>query len=685
MRRLTEGPDQAPGQTSAGGAPNGIPTPGSGVVRGRVVLPYFVFAMTCYLVAPYLGLSSREVDPRIAEVWPTGGVGFVLLTVVWHAGRRILTGTLTAMVLVFAGTALLLGYSATHSVWWALTGVLQSVLMVWWYRRALGDAGWIPRHPRDLASLLHAAVGSSVVLGVLGGFPALGPDEVFSRLLLWWVLRNTVFCFIGAATFLLIFYARREDDPLPPSPVWNRVGLLLASALCVYGTYYDPSLPLSWLLIVPSVWGGLTLTLRGTAYLSLTVSLMAMLMTYLPHNQFGYTRWLPAASIVDLLVIASTVFMLLLTLFRVQRARLVAELAEQSAHSEDQRQMLEAVFETMTDGVMVFTLGNVPKYNGAARRLLGRSIPQAKPGSWVNYFGVSAADGTPIHDRDVRRLLVEAERTGVSPTLELVVRPPDGKPRYLDLTVHPFTASSDRSAMMLLHDVTTKRARLRELTNFAGTVAHDLRGPLTVLDGWLELAEDSNEEGDREQVDEALSRARDGSRRMRQVIEDWLGYTVVQNGQLHPERVELEPLVSEIISTHRSGWDDADEAEFALALEHAVAADPALLRQVLDNLVGNAIKYTPPGTTPSVRITSAVDDEPGWIRLEVTDNGMGIPEGEEERIFEEFHRGPRAGRSAGTGLGLSLSRRIVARHGGQLTARSNPEGGSTFTFILPAA
>ena len=144
---------------------------------------------------------------------------------------------------------------------------------------------------------------------------------------------------------------------------------MTVSALCVYGTYYDPSLPLSWLLIVPSVWGGLTLTLRGTAYMALTVSLMAMLMTYLPHNQFGYTRWLPAASIVDLLVIASTVFMLLLTLFRVQRARLVAELAEQSAHSEDQRQMLEAVFETMTDGVMVFTLGNVPKYNGAARRL----------------------------------------------------------------------------------------------------------------------------------------------------------------------------------------------------------------------------------------------------------------------------------------------------------------------------
>ena len=71
--------------------------------------------------------------------------------------------------------------------------------------------------------------------------------------------------------------------------------------------------------------------------------------------------------------------------------------------------------------------------------------------------------------------------------------------------------------------------------------------------------------------------------------------------------------------------------------------------------------------------------------VEVTDHGIGVPAGEEELIFEEFHRGPVEGRTAGTGLGLALTRRIVALHGGQLSARRNPGRGSTFTFTLPEA
>jgi signal transduction histidine kinase len=105
----------------------------------------------------------------------------------------------------------------------------------------------------------------------------------------------------------------------------------------------------------------------------------------------------------------------------------------------------------------------------------------------------------------------------------------------------------------------------------------------------------------------------------------------------------------------------------------------------MDNLVGNAVKYTEPGVPPRIVVSSTADDEPGWVCVEVTDRGVGIPEGQEERIFEEFHRGPARGRSASTGLGLALTRRIVALHGGRLSARRNPEGGSTFSFTLPLA
>ena len=87
------------------------------------------------------------------------------------------------------------------------------------------------------------------------------------------MLRNTVFCFVGAATFLVIFYGAATRC-LPTSPWYNRVGLLLVvPMICVYGTYIDPTLPLSWLLMIPCVWGGLTLTVRGRRYLALTVAL----------------------------------------------------------------------------------------------------------------------------------------------------------------------------------------------------------------------------------------------------------------------------------------------------------------------------------------------------------------------------------------------------------------------------
>src|SRR4029079_6326186 len=135
-----------------------------------------------------------------------------------------------------------------------------------------------------------------------------------------------------------------------------------------------PSLPLSWLLIIPSVWGGLTLTVRGTGYLALTVALAAASMSLLPQNQFGYKGLFPASSIMDLLVIASAAFTLLLALMREQRAALIDELDRKGAESEAQRRMLETVFDSMSDGVVIVDNASVSMYNTAARQLLGRPI-----------------------------------------------------------------------------------------------------------------------------------------------------------------------------------------------------------------------------------------------------------------------------------------------------------------------
>ncbi len=671
MLRASEVADPASAHAAAD-APTGL--------SGRRLVSCFAFASVCYLIAPWMGLDSREVDPRIAEVWPPGGVGFVLLSTVWFARRRAVGATLALMFLVFAGTAVAMDYTPGVAIWLALTGVGQPVLMTWLYRRHMSREGWAPRVPNDVAALLLAAVSSSILLGLIGGFPSLTPDMLPSKVLLWWVLRNTVFCFVGGVTFMVMFHGRRSTI-LPASSWLNRVGLVATAVACVYGTFYDPSLPLSWLLIVPSVWGGLTLTVRGTGYLSITVALLAASMSYVPRNKFGYSGILPASSIVDLLVIASTTFALLLTLMRQQRGELIDELDRKGAESETQRRVLETVFNSMTDGVIIVNDSEVSLYNSAARQLLARPIPLGRPESWVEAFGLASPEGAALDDDDLRRGLFVRDSETHAKSLEVLVGH-DDTARILDVTAQPLDDVATPSTVILLHDITAQRARLRELSNFAGMVAHDLRGPLTVLDGWLEIVQDSDDE---QLVEDALSKARDASKRMRQVIEDWLNYTVVQNGQLRPDAVKLAEVASEIIESRQALWSDGAEPRFELDLRHCVEADPGLLRQLLDNLVGNAIKYTAPDQAPLVQICSERDVEPDWIRVNVVDQGIGIPEGEEELIFEEFHRGPVEGRSAGTGLGLALTRRIVGLHGGALSARRNPEGGSTFTFTLPEA
>jgi signal transduction histidine kinase len=119
----------------------------------------------------------------------------------------------------------------------------------------------------------------------------------------------------------------------------------------------------------------------------------------------------------------------------------------------------------------------------------------------------------------------------------------------------------------------------------------------------------------------------------------------------------------------------------------SVWADPGLVRQLFDNLLGNAVKYVAPGVRPRVDVRARTDDGPGdgdWAEIRVTDNGIGIPEDQRELVFETFHRVQRDGYQ-GTGLGLAICRRIVERHGGSIHAEPGPDGhGTTMVVRLPA-
>ncbi len=223
------------------------------------------------------------------------------------------------------------------------------------------------------------------------------------------------------------------------------------------------------------------------------------------------------------------------------------------------------------------------------------------------------------------------------------------------------------------------RARERELVGFAGVVAHDLRSPLARIMGYADfLHEEAYDQLDSMQRD-FLARLRTGAGHMSVLIDDLLDYATAENRPMASVPVDLQRVAEEIAR------DRAAEREATVTVEDlpTVNGDPTLLRQVLDNLIGNAIKYTPADREPRVRVGCQAAGAGRW-RCEVADNGIGIPDRERAAVFDAFTRVSGSENFPGTGLGLAIVHRIVERHEGRVGVDPNPGGGSVFWFTLPA-
>lgn len=328
--------------------------------------------------------------------------------------------------------------------------------------------------------------------------------------------------------------------------------------------------------------------------------------------------------------------------------------------------------------------GSITMHNRSARTLLGRQVPARAPTSWTDYFAVRAADGS--------RRMVDSELTflsgleqGPGSEHDYGITGQDGLQRIVAATSQRVPTAEGTRLLLLFHDVTAEHARVRELRGFAGTVAHDLRGPLTSLSGWMEAADDELAEDDPVAGRMALYKARQASLRMRHLIDEYLAFTVTREGLLRLGEVPLAELVDEVTDLYVSD-DPRLDPRFEIDVTHVSRVDRALTRQLLANLVGNAVKYSRPGVPAHVTVRSRTDAEPGWVQVAVVDRGVGLQPGDEERIFAVFERSDKdADAYQGTGLGLALCHSIVARHGGHISASSNEFGGATFCFTLPAA
>jgi two-component system, OmpR family, phosphate regulon sensor histidine kinase PhoR len=256
--------------------------------------------------------------------------------------------------------------------------------------------------------------------------------------------------------------------------------------------------------------------------------------------------------------------------------------------------------------------------------------------------------------------------------------------RTFQVSVRAFPAESEPAAILLLRDVTELQRLGRVRRDFVANISHELRTPVTSL----RLLTDTlaKELTANPAATEWIAKLRQQVDVLQQLAEEMMGLALIESGQMPIRLLEtrLIDVVDESLKILRA---QAEHKQITIAIDVppdlCALADPEAVRKVINNLLHNAIKFTPTQGRIVVR-ARAIDDN---VEIEITDNGIGIPARELPRIFERFYKteqGRAAGRERGTGLGLAIAKHIVEGHGGKIWAESSEGKGSTFFFTLPA-
>lgn len=265
--------------------------------------------------------------------------------------------------------------------------------------------------------------------------------------------------------------------------------------------------------------------------------------------------------------------------------------------------------------------------------------------------------------------------------------------RRMEFSLAQAHAELERHSHTLEATVTERTARLREavgeLEAFSYSIAHDMRAPLRSMQGFSRLLLEEHAAQLDKDGGSYLRRIIASSDRLDRLIQDVLNYSRVVQQDLRMENVDTQKLVEDIIATYPNLQKPRAEIYIESPLPH-VNANSAALTQVISNLLGNAVKFVRPGTLPEVRISAVrkyqktPDGDVAWVRLEFCDNGIGIPQDAQHRLFAMFQRLNRPELYEGTGMGLAIVRKAVERMGGNLGVDSEENRGSRFWVELKA-
>lgn len=334
---------------------------------------------------------------------------------------------------------------------------------------------------------------------------------------------------------------------------------------------------------------------------------------------------------------------------------------------ENERDKLDTLFLHMTDGVVAFDHdGHLIHCNPAANDLLRRKVEpdctyEELLGDMHPFEEVLALQRPNYVEEELR----VGERT-------------------LDLYLAPFSDHKKGGVLIVLHDMTEQHRNEERRKEFVANVSHELRTPLTNVRSYAETLRDG---GDipRDTADSFLDIIITETDRMTHIVQDLLTLSRLDagNAELVLSRFPFGEAIHSVVQAnalnarqhrHQLTYDPPESLPL-------IVGDRSRLEQVMMNVIGNAIKYTPDGG--HIHITAGSTEDTVW--MEVSDDGIGIPEKDRERIFDRFYRvdKARSRESGGTGLGLSIAREIVSRHHGSIALAPHPGQGTTVRLTLP--
>ncbi|WP_249394731.1 PAS domain S-box protein [Deinococcus sp. QL22] len=379
-------------------------------------------------------------------------------------------------------------------------------------------------------------------------------------------------------------------------------------------------------------------------------------------------------------------------------ADLEVRIGQRTTELEQERGFLRTLLESLTEGIVACDAqGQLSVFNDVTRQFHGLPPEAALPAvDWAAHYSLYRDDGvTPLPTEEIP--LVRAFQGQQVRDQAMVIAPAQGARRWVNANGNPmYSATGEKvGAVVAMQDVTERRLAEQEirrvnaelqrsnadLEHFAAVASHDLKAPLRTITSFLQLLERRYAGQLDEKGNKYIAFTVEAAARMDALIDDLLAYSRVGR---HRTITTLDPeQLMQRVADNLSATFQEKSARLIVGPLPAVQGDGTQLQQVLQNLVGNAIKFQPPGRTPEVDISARSDGV--WVHFQVRDNGIGIAPEHFETVFGLFQQVHGTIEYAGSGLGLAIVRKIVEEHGGRTWVTSVEGEGTTFHFTLPSS